>query len=82
MADVRGHGLLIGLEWVSDREQRTPDPAGTNVVVNRLKEKGFLVSRSGTLGNVLMLRPPVVFEREHAEQFLSAFEETVRDTQS
>ena len=80
MADVRGQGLFIGLEWVSDRAAKTADPAGADRVANRLKQKGFLLSRAGTLGNVLKLRPPLVFEREHADLFLSAFEETIRET--
>ena len=82
MADVRGRGLFIGLEWVSDGEAKTADPAGADVVTNRLKEKGFLLSRAGTFGNVLKLRPPLVFQREHADLFLSAFEETLREMQS
>jgi 4-aminobutyrate aminotransferase-like enzyme len=79
MGDVRGHGLFIGLDWVSDREAKTPDVEGSKRVVNRLKEKGFLTSNAGALFNVVKLRPPLVFEREHADLFLNAFEETVRE---
>jgi 4-aminobutyrate aminotransferase-like enzyme len=79
MGDVRGHGLFIGLDWVSDRETKTADPKGAIHVVNRLKDKGFLTSNAGALFNVIKLRPPLVFEREHADLFLAAFEETVRE---
>ncbi len=79
IGDVRGHGLFIGLDWVSDRETRTPDPEGAKRVINRLKDKGFLTSTAGALFNVLKLRPPLVFDREHADLFLTAFEETVRE---
>ena len=79
MGDVRGHGLFIGLDWVSDRETRTADPKGAIRVVNRLKDKGFLTSNAGALFNVIKLRPPLIFEREHADLFLAAFEETVRE---
>ena len=48
-------------------------------VVNRLKEKGFLMSNAGALFNVLKIRPPLVFRREHADLFLAAFEETARE---
>jgi 4-aminobutyrate aminotransferase-like enzyme len=77
MADVRGHGLFIGLEWVADRESRTPDREQAKVIANRMKEKGFLLSNAGVLGNVLKIRPPLVFKQEHADLFLTAFAETI-----
>jgi 4-aminobutyrate aminotransferase-like enzyme len=77
IGDIRGHGLFVGVEWVSDRESKTADVQGAKRVVNRLKEKGFLTSNAGALFNVIKLRPPLVFRREHADEFLAAFEETV-----
>ena len=77
MGDVRGHGLFIGIEWVSDRAAKIPDSDGAAVIVNRLKEKGFLISNAGALGNVLKIRPPLVFKQEHADLFLSAFDEMI-----
>ena len=79
MAEVRGHGLFIGLEWVSDHDAKTPDHDGATVFVNRLKEKGFLIGSAGALGNVLKIRPPLVFAHEHADLFLTAFGEIVED---
>ena len=80
MAEVRGHGLFIGLEWVvDDRDAKTPDRDGATVFVNRLKEKGFLIGSAGSLGNVLKIRPPLVFTREHADLFLTAFAAIVED---
>ncbi len=79
MAEVRGHGLFIGLEWISDHDTKTPDRDGATVFVNRLKDKGFLIGSAGSLGNVLKIRPPLVFSREHADLFLTAFAEIVED---
>ncbi len=79
IGDVRGQGLFIGVDWVSDRETKKPDPVGSKRVVQRLKEKGFLTHNAGALFNVVKLRPPLVFGREHADLFLTAFEETVRE---
>lgn len=79
MGDVRGHGLFIGLDWVSDRRTKEPDSEGAKRLVNRLKHKGFLTSNAGALFNVVKLRPPLVFGRDHADLFLTAFEETVRE---
>ena len=79
IGDVRGEGLFTGIEWVSDRAAKTPDVPGVKRVVNRLKEKGFLMSNAGALFNVLKIRPPLVFGREHADLFLAAFDETLRE---
>ncbi len=79
IADIRGHGLFVGLEWVSDRAAKTPDGEGAVEAANRLKDKGFLVSNAGALGNVLKVRPPLVFSRENADLFLSAFEDVLQE---
>ncbi len=57
----------------------SPDPDGADVIVNRLRHAGFLLGRAGENGNVLKLRPPLIFEQEHADLFLSAFESAVAD---
>ncbi len=77
ISDIRSHGLFIGLEWVSDRAAKTPDREGAVDVVNRLKDKGFLISNAGVFGNILKIRPPLVFQQDHADAFLSAFAETL-----
>lgn len=77
--DIRGHGLFTGIEWVTDRSARAPDMAGAAKVANLLKEKGFLLSNAGAQGNVVKIRPPLVFSREHADSFLPAFEATLRE---
>ncbi|MDA0366103.1 MAG: aspartate aminotransferase family protein [Chloroflexi bacterium] len=79
MADVRGHGLFIGVEWVSDRETEAPDVAGAQAVVEGMKRRGVLMGKAGAHGNVLKMRPPLVFEREHADRFLEAFRETIHE---
>ena len=75
IGEVRGHGLFFGLECVVDRESREPDRERAVVLANALKDKGFLTSNAGALGNVLKLRPPLVYGKEHADLFLAAFEE-------
>jgi 4-aminobutyrate aminotransferase-like enzyme len=77
IGDVRGHGLFIGVEMVKDRETRTPDPTMAAEVSNRLKDKGFLTAPAGAFGNVVKVRPPLVFSQGDAEAFLEAFDATV-----
>lgn len=77
MADVRGHGLFIGMEWVVDSASNQPNAQGASEVVNQLRDKGFLIGSAGPLGNILKIRPPLVFQQEHADAFLTAFEECI-----
>ena len=77
MADVRGHGLFVAVEWVRDAPGMEPDRAGAGAVVNALKDRGFLIGSAGAFGNVLKIRPPLVFSGEDAESFLGAFEEAI-----
>ena len=79
MGDVRGHGLFVGIEWVNDRDAKTPNRDGAATIVNRLKEKGFLIGNAGALGNVLKIRPPLVYQQQHADLFLTALAEIVQD---
>jgi len=79
LADIRGHGLFIGLEWVADRATKVPDQAGAVAIVNRLKEKGFLLSNAGAFRNVLKIRPPLVIDKSQADLFLTAFDEVTRE---
>jgi 4-aminobutyrate aminotransferase-like enzyme len=64
--DVRGVGLLIGVEL--DSPQRARD------VVNRLRAAGVLIGRTGARDDVLKIRPPLVFDESHVELFLQALE--------
>lgn len=79
MGDVRGHGLFIGIEWVKDRDGKEPARAGAVAVVNALKDRGFLIGNAGAFGNVVKIRPPLVFSPDDAAAFLGAFEETLDD---
>ncbi len=79
LADVRGHGLFIGMEWVRDRASKKPDPEGATAIVNGLRDRGFLIGSAGPNSNILKIRPPLVFKKEHADLFLTAFEESIRE---
>ena len=61
------------------RHQQEPDRAGVGTVVNRLKDKGFLAGSAGSLGNVLKLRPPLVFSKRDADTFANALAETMQE---
>jgi 4-aminobutyrate aminotransferase-like enzyme len=72
IGDVRGQGLLVGVELVRDRSTREPANVETKRVLNLMRQNGVLVGSEGPYGNVLKIRPPLVFRREHADILVEA----------
>ena len=79
IGDVRGDGLFIGVELVSDRATKTPATVATAALVNRLREKRVLISACGPGANVLKVRPPMVFDSDQAGLLLQALDEALAD---
>lgn len=70
IGDVRGHGLFVGAEMVTSRDSKEPAVAEINTVVERMKERGFLLSTDGPLNNVLKIKPPLVFGKVDADELV------------
>ncbi|PWR21397.1 aspartate aminotransferase family protein [Zavarzinia aquatilis] len=77
IGDLRGSGLFIGAELVTDRARKTPASAETARLVNDLRERGVLISATGPFANILKIRPPLVFRPEHADIFLGHLDEAL-----
>ena len=77
IGDVRGIGMIAGVELVRDRGTQEPAKKETKRVINAMKEKGVLVDREGYLGNVLKIRPPMVFRPENADFLIAALDDAV-----
>ena len=73
IGDVRGKGLMIGLEFVTDRENKTPANEQTSRLIELLKEECVLVSEAGPK-NVLKIRPNFSWEREHVDLFVTTLD--------
>ncbi|MBM7805059.1 4-aminobutyrate aminotransferase-like enzyme [Geodermatophilus bullaregiensis] len=74
VGEVRGAGLFAAVELVRDRAGRTPDAGAAAFLVNELRRRRVLISASGRDGNVLKVRPPLVFGHRDAERFLTEFD--------
>ncbi len=70
LGDVRGRGLFLGFEMVTDRTSLAPAADEASCLANRMKEEGILVSTDGPLHNVIKLKPPLVLSRGSADRFL------------
>jgi 4-aminobutyrate aminotransferase-like enzyme/Ser/Thr protein kinase RdoA (MazF antagonist) len=74
IGDVRGAGLFIGVELVNDHTTLEPATAAADAVVNHMRDNGVLVGIDGPHGNVVKIRPPLVFDETHAGRLIAAFD--------
>jgi 4-aminobutyrate aminotransferase-like enzyme len=77
IGDVRGRGLMIGVELVKDRTSKAYAPQETTQVLEEMRRRGVLVGKGGRYGNVLRIQPPLIFDDEDTAVFLKAFEESM-----
>ncbi len=75
VGDVRGEGLLLGAELVD--EAGAPAAGNARKVTEAMRQRGILLSATGPAGNVLKIRPPLVFQHEHADLLLQALDEAL-----
>jgi 4-aminobutyrate aminotransferase len=68
IGDVRGMGLMQGLELVKDRSTKEPAPEATAQVMERAKENGLLIGKGGLYGNVLRLSPMLNIGRADVDE--------------
>lgn len=79
IGDVRGRGLYIGIDLVTGPVDRTPDAALARRVSEQMKEEGVIVIPTGTADNVLKVKPPLVFTRANADQFVETLDRVLID---
>ena len=78
IGDVRGEGLFIGLEFVSDTENRVPDAKLAKAIVESMKTKNILLSTDGPDRNVIKIKPPMVFDHANAERLVSTLDRVLK----
>ena len=74
VGDVRGMGLVMGVELVKDKKTKEPAPDLTRKLIDVAAENGLLVGSVGTFGNVIRVAPPLVITEAEAHESLDIFE--------
>jgi 4-aminobutyrate aminotransferase-like enzyme len=74
IGDVRGSGLFLGVDLVSDPVTRSAATAQAVYVVNRLRERGVLTGTDGPFNNVIKLRPPLIISERDVDIFTEVFQ--------
>lgn len=72
IGDVRGAGLFLAVECVTDRA--APNAALARFIVNHLRHNGVLISATGPGANILKIRPPLVLQQPEAQIFLESID--------
>ncbi len=68
IGDVRGMGLMQGLELVKDRKSKEPAPEAATQVMERARDNGLLIGKGGLYGNVLRLAPMLNISRADVDE--------------
>jgi 4-aminobutyrate aminotransferase-like enzyme/Ser/Thr protein kinase RdoA (MazF antagonist) len=77
IGDVRGAGLYFGIELVTDRDSKQPATDAARHVVQAARRLGVLMGTDGPHDNVVKLRPPMVFQREHARMLVECLDQAL-----
>ena len=79
LGDVRGKGLFLGLELVTNRELLTPATSETASLVNRMMEEGVLLSTDGLHQNVIKIKPPLILSHNDSSYFLEKLDNVLNE---
>lgn len=82
IGDVRGKGLMIGIELVKDRDKKTPAEEETKRIREKAREKGLLIGSGGIHKCVLRIQPPLIIEKAHIDSALDIFESSLQEVNS
>lgn len=78
IGDIRGKGLMIGIELVKDQKKKTPAKEETTKIRDYCRENGLLIGSGGVKGCVLRLQPPLVISKEEIDSTLEILENAMK----
>lgn len=77
IGEVRGLGLLLGVELVRDRRSKEPAAKETNALLGHCRDQRILVGKGGLYGNVIRISPPMNIGRDDVDEFLRRFDRSL-----
>src|SRR5213593_1483896 len=77
IGDVRGMGLMQGLELVKDRKTKEPAPEATNQFMERCRSNGLLIGKGGLYGNVIRLSPSLNIRRSDVDEAVGLMDKSL-----
>ncbi|MFN8673696.1 MAG: aspartate aminotransferase family protein [Candidatus Sericytochromatia bacterium] len=77
VGDVRGRGLLLGMELVKDRTTKEYASAEAGMMMEETRKRGLLIGKGGLFGNVIRVTPPYTISKEECEKIISILDESL-----
>ncbi len=81
VGDVRGQGMMIGVELVRDRETKEPASQEILTVMEITKKKGLLIGKGGLDGNVIRIQPPLELTKNQIDSAITILDETFSEVE-
>ncbi|MEM9587150.1 MAG: aspartate aminotransferase family protein [Planctomycetota bacterium] len=75
IGDVRGIGLMLGVELVKDRESKEPGSSEAADLMELTKERGLILGKGGLFGNTMRIKPPMCITKDDADFMLATLDE-------
>jgi 4-aminobutyrate aminotransferase len=79
VGDIRGRGLMIGIELVKDKKSKTPASDAAKLVRKLCREAGVLIGIGGSFANVLRIQPPLCLTEEQAIEVCDKLEKAITE---
>jgi 4-aminobutyrate aminotransferase-like enzyme len=79
VGEVRGLGLMLGVELVRDRQTKEPASTEAADVLELTKDRGLLIGKGGLYGNVLRIKPPMCLTKDDADFIVDCLDETLSE---
>jgi alanine-glyoxylate transaminase/(R)-3-amino-2-methylpropionate-pyruvate transaminase len=77
IGEIRGLGLMLGVELVRDRRTKEPADRETLELMERCKDRGLLIGKGGLFGNVLRIKPPMCLTKGDADFIVDCLDESL-----
>jgi 4-aminobutyrate aminotransferase-like enzyme len=72
IGDIRGLGLMIGIEIVKDKKSKEPNENLTRIILNKLKDKLILIGVGGVYKNVIRIAPSFRIDEDDINYFIES----------
>ncbi|MBF0502277.1 MAG: aspartate aminotransferase family protein [Candidatus Riflebacteria bacterium] len=78
IGDVRGMGLMVGVELVTDKKSKVPNPEAVLKIFEETKKDGLLIGKGGLYGNVLRISPPMTITKDQIDHALKVLKKAFK----
>jgi alanine-glyoxylate transaminase/(R)-3-amino-2-methylpropionate-pyruvate transaminase len=82
IGEVRGLGLMLGVELVRDRKTKEPASSEAVDVLELCKERGLIIGKGGLFGNTLRIKPPMCITKDDADFLVDVLDEVLSEVET